>query len=704
MLAIYILRRSQPGVTSPHPVLSGPFPGIPTRDTRTLSPPPAKMPLLPIEHSNAVYKGLWPNYAAPAYRRWIFTATNMEAMLALGFLMALGSFANNNSWVMIRRAVLKLTTPVRLEDEFDIRNKLSRFRAIYSLWHDLKHIGISTTAMQVSGNDEVAKISPWFGIAALINAIGFVVLGIFLPWLLSEGLQGESIVTAGNATYAAPPLVAKVAFEQDIRQTVEDVYRVCEYSPSNVAYWDERYEDIRRDVPIVQKKLLSLNDPLLSSPDYKFITTNMANGSLIWHLSQRVALYLVGINENSNMNIRHQLVCALADLDSLTMREGKEHRIHLSAMNADRYLPPMVDNVTWDISLLTSNQLGSGRILLGSKDPILPNSLLSSTDFILPSVSTIQGGYSALQLDIILSGLGRRFLFIHRATGRGYAAPIDDPFFAAHDEIAASTYVVDGLPGPRNTLFLSDREATALSCVELLDICTPRTDGEYCYTPDEISATRSSAAIPFGMIQSTPWEEKYTLHSLSEYLPVLSIWVHAHLAQRMYEYSKFRLLTWQTLLEEHFVRSTLRLREAYRVAASRELAQYSYWSPGTSVIYKTSLIYRNSDYTNVNFIGFWAVLVCYIAVILSSYFISDEHQRVSFTVHAVTSKIIRNLARIGERLMLLSEYIILAPRRWHAKARQGSRAEAQHELPTRTTAVEIEIDNEPDNPPRMARL
>jgi len=206
----------------------------------------------------------------------------------------------------------------------------------------------------------MTNISPWFGIIALTNTAGFITLGVSLPWLLAEGLQGASIVTAGNTTRVSFPEVALLAMQLDLRDTVRDIYSFC-----NPYYtrWKEKCDNIRRGIPIIQKKMLSLDGALLSSPEYEFLITNAATGSLIRHSSQRVTLEHVGVNQNSKMNIRHQFACVPADLNRFILREGRRHRISLLPENFNQSLPQRIDNVTWDMPLFTSNEFGSGRIV-----------------------------------------------------------------------------------------------------------------------------------------------------------------------------------------------------------------------------------------------------------------------------------------------------------------------------------------------------
>ncbi|CZR67274.1 uncharacterized protein PAC_17173 [Phialocephala subalpina] len=461
----------------------------------------------------------------------------------------LGAFANDKAWTIMRRVVIRLTAPVRLEDESDIRNELSRSKAISSLVWTTKRKRALRRALRDPGRDSATKISPWFGVAAVVNATGFVVLGIFLPWLLSEGLQGEPIVTAGNATTAVPIHVAEVATEPYVRNTVEADYRSCDLS---AAYREEEECHVIRQ--------------------YHFITANVANRSSILHFSRNVTLEHLGINENSNMRIRHQLACAPADLDRLVAQEGKKHRIHLllthAIHNTQSY---MTQNVTWDMPLLTSNKLGSGRTVLGSNDPIVRMWDLSMADVLLPSVPEFQTSLYPDQFSAILDGLERRFLIIHKASSR---------------------------------------------------------------------VTRLLL-----MIHSSP-------HTIN----------------------------------------------------------LSYWS------------IAQLDYTNINFIGFWVVLLSYIVIIFWSYAMFVDHQRILSTLRAAASNIWQKVNRIIEGSKLLLESATSAMRKGHRHARSrtfsafrsGHRtvhprndsqySGPQHELPTRTTSGSVDPGDEPDNPLKSARL
>ena len=70
---------------------------------------------------------------------------------------------------------------------------------------------------------------------------------------------------------------------------------------------------------------------------------------------------------------------------------------------------------------------------------------------ILPSVPSIQSGIDYIandqinQRELILNGSGRKFLVLHKAGGSGQGQPVDDPIFAAHNEIVVPNEF-SGLP------------------------------------------------------------------------------------------------------------------------------------------------------------------------------------------------------------------------------------------------------------------
>ena len=95
------------------------------------------MPLLPDIRSDFVYQGCWRNLTAPAYRQWLWTATNVEAMVFLGLLGILGTIAGDNLWSIIRHL---LQPDVQLPDAENNKHELSRTDALKALWAEMKHI------------------------------------------------------------------------------------------------------------------------------------------------------------------------------------------------------------------------------------------------------------------------------------------------------------------------------------------------------------------------------------------------------------------------------------------------------------------------------------------------------------------------------------------------------------------------------------
>ena len=60
------------------------------------------MPLLPNIRSDYVHTGWWRNLTAPAYRQYLWTATNVKVVVSLGLLGILGTIAADKIWPIIR--------------------------------------------------------------------------------------------------------------------------------------------------------------------------------------------------------------------------------------------------------------------------------------------------------------------------------------------------------------------------------------------------------------------------------------------------------------------------------------------------------------------------------------------------------------------------------------------------------------------------
>jgi hypothetical protein len=154
---------------------------------------------------NDVYEGLWEKYNQPILRRWIWTLGNMKAIIVLGGLGLLLTFAQSRVWVTLRYLVLLWRKPVRLGGETrpEPLEHLSKGTAVvevmpfirYHVW-TLTHriLRIQREHPESTTSRDSLVISPAFGIAALLNIGAFFTLGVAIPCLISEGMLGQALV------------------------------------------------------------------------------------------------------------------------------------------------------------------------------------------------------------------------------------------------------------------------------------------------------------------------------------------------------------------------------------------------------------------------------------------------------------------------------------------------------------------------------
>lgn len=73
-----------------------------------------------------------------------------------------------------------------------------------------------------------ATIELRFGLCAMLNIIGFAILGIFIPFLLAEGLQGEAIVQVVEQLQGAfYPHRFNAIYNERVRQNVVTDFGTC---------------------------------------------------------------------------------------------------------------------------------------------------------------------------------------------------------------------------------------------------------------------------------------------------------------------------------------------------------------------------------------------------------------------------------------------------------------------------------------------
>ncbi|KAH8764798.1 hypothetical protein BGZ57DRAFT_1007202 [Hyaloscypha finlandica] len=141
--------------------------------------------------SEAVHHYLWRDYGLPSRKGWILTLTDTEALALLSFVTTLVAYTQSRVWHIERNIFNRLTAPkiqLLVKDE---RASISQGAAIGVLIRAL-------TRRRSTQPETIGIINPCIGFIASLNILGFVILGIILPWSLSGGVESPLVLARGT--------------------------------------------------------------------------------------------------------------------------------------------------------------------------------------------------------------------------------------------------------------------------------------------------------------------------------------------------------------------------------------------------------------------------------------------------------------------------------------------------------------------------
>lgn len=294
-----------------------------------------EMPLLPNIKSEYVHLGLWWNCTAPAYQRCLWTTTNVNAVLFIGVLSILGGVAGDKLWKIMR---YHLQPALQLSDSDDRRLKLSRTAAITAIWAELKYVkedlegiwheeqGINRklrdTFEALSGNyaktlrPPTTTIEIRFGIFAILSITCFVVLSIFIPFFLTDGLQGEAIVQATQYSRddQADALIWTLGAES-MHQVVSWDFEKC---VNDRATWSQANYcvDLHNDIPPYESEEIDLTDLVLAQSPYSFLVQLGDANHKATRMSRNTSTRDLAFNARmGGKTLLHEVTCVPVSLD-----------------------------------------------------------------------------------------------------------------------------------------------------------------------------------------------------------------------------------------------------------------------------------------------------------------------------------------------------------------------------------------------------
>lgn len=165
--------------------------------------------------SNIVHQYVWRDYSVSAYRGWILTLKDNEAIAFLAMVTTIVAYTQGRSWILLHDIFNKLTAN---SVGFEIsRKRMSQSEAMRAF-------------SRVRPPTEFPEISPLIGVIAMANIILFVGLGIFLPYNLSGGM--ETPIVRSRETESCIGMESSWDMKRNNVQMADLFYQRCWYNMS----------------------------------------------------------------------------------------------------------------------------------------------------------------------------------------------------------------------------------------------------------------------------------------------------------------------------------------------------------------------------------------------------------------------------------------------------------------------------------------
>jgi hypothetical protein len=416
----------------------------------------------------SVLNSVWERYDELPYQNLKWTLANFTAMLVVACLTSLIALAQAQCWCLLRYIIAQCTKSPRLPNDStpDPLLELSQGHAIVSFkpvlfgWTSRLFDKIrgpfraeSRHTRDTQGPDDPVE-SPYFGIASILNISFFLVMGVAIPWWLTEGALGTPIVKSRNTEEC---LKSNSASHQVWRANrlsrADDIFHLCQDRLD--AGCDSPYYLSNPQITKTRSMVCPFQGRICPGNTPSFEITQ-------WNISA----FEMGVNSRSKLFVNRRLTCAPVSLNPFLSRPQNGSFIYVKKA----YFNETV--VMWpNISLILSTKNGPNLFLKEDSGLRMVQEDGPHDLTVLP-YEEMAGLNELMERDD-----GQSFLVVYRAGRRLFYNMIGDPFFAAHRK-AFFPFVARPQAGP---FFYPDHEATALGCVEQFQYCLPQSPlSNYC--------------------------------------------------------------------------------------------------------------------------------------------------------------------------------------------------------------------------------
>jgi hypothetical protein len=406
--------------------------------------------------SGYIYQGLWPKWDGNPWT-WIWTVTNLNAVIIMGVITALLAVTQNRTWVIVRHLYVRLTQPNRLTDALEALPQLMALK----LTKDLFDMLFRPSIYQRKSHRGDYKHPVWIGLFATLNSLVFIAAGIMLPWLLTNGALGAPEVRS-QRTHNCTDSWAE-GFAGDLVNSnlllSSSIWEQCHDEKNADSYCDQNFVGMKPYVTSLWQGCIFPSQICLKSQPMAIFTR--AN----------LTAYDLGVNLNFKMTVSHRIICSPISLDPFIrkIKRPAEADIELGDFTLS-IQDPRLYNVTessrnLELNMWTDNGPDSGLEMFRKKSRFFVQVLETGSDI------TPEGSKHIHPL--LKFRDAQTFILVLKAGGTMYSSPepITDPLFQAR------RFAI----GPEFNFYAPDREATGIGCVEQTQICVDLPSGPKCY-------------------------------------------------------------------------------------------------------------------------------------------------------------------------------------------------------------------------------
>jgi hypothetical protein len=641
-----------------------------------------------------VHQGLWTRHHGPSYSSRILTLSSYNAIVVVALLAVLIQYGGARSWVIIRQAIYeglrrRKKLPLRLPGSSPeplrhltpgqaIVNTFSWAERLGRAWLRLRpqneHQHPFPTGPSPPEHEYDPGQSPVFGTFALGNTLFFLVAGIALPYFLTEGAFGAPIVKSRpmpdcmNTDYDSSKVLNFIWYATGT-QKVDSIFRECGESLNASCF-----RDYYMVPPNIKKRRLEY------CPFPVDVCDNRSKPFEITHLNKTA--FEAGVNSPSDLKISHRTTCAPVVTEPFMLWQTSANRSWVSVRTTRDSTPGHhVINPNFVVPLRTMNGPNVVSDINSGLQSFMNMGPLDLT--VLPGFhATLITGDDPEGWEYVHESLRREdaqsFMIVYTAGRSWYDREVDDPFFSAHTSDAK----IKDLFNSSDPIYLPDREATTIACMDQFQLCFGPESKPWCSGWNNGSEVMSEI---FNMWKQNSFDDpggrlEGSFMDIFTFVPstVETSKVHQSMAIRN------KMQPQQVLLREGFKtfrqgygdeQWTLEVETWFMKALVDSILRARLYAEYDSANFNSSLgllfreiygdrildewstcgrvLFQNSNYTNINWYGFCAVLGALFLICILSLF----EERLVDVVFA-SLRIIRHPARSAAAVKSTSIAII----------------------------------------------